>query len=159
MRILLLLCCTIAFSGVVGQSRTHEQVEKEFLSTLQTALEIGIQQADPEEPACTIDSAFAIDEKGVLSLTLRYQKKDSSFYLQRYAVPLHLISQVFYDVYIGFECYYDAVYVRRSKKNTTYFNQYAETRLWHIGQLPERKGLELQQKLFALVRELRTWYH
>jgi hypothetical protein len=159
MRILLLLCCTMAFICVAGQRVDREQTEKEFLSVLQTALEIGIQQINPEEPSCTIDSAFSIDDKGVLSLTLRYQKKDSSFYLQRYAVPLYLISNVFYDIYIGLECYNDAVYIRRSKKNTSYYNQYAETRLWHIGMLPETKGQELQQKLTALVRELRNWYH
>jgi len=146
---------------LAGQSPNRELAEKEFLKTLNQALEIGIGQMPPEEPACTVDTSFAIDENGILSLTLRYKNndKDSSFYIQRYTVPLRLISNVFYDVYIGLECYNDAVYIRRTKKNTVIYNQYALTNLWHIGILPEDKAKELQPKLFALVRELRRWYH
>ena len=144
---------------LAAQSPNRELAEKEFLKTLQKALDVGIDQTDPADPKCSIDTAFAIDSNGILSLTLRFQNKDSSFYIQRYAVPLHLVSNVFYDVYIGLECYNDAIYIRRSKKNTTNYNQYALTNLWHIGKLPEDKAKELQPKLFALIRELRRWYH
>jgi hypothetical protein len=159
MRILLLLCCLMASLCLAAQGPNRELAEKEFLKTLQKALEVGIDQTDPEDPKCSIDSTFAIDSNGVLSLTLRFQNKDSSFYIQRYSVPLHLVSNVFYDIYIGLECYNDAVYVRRTKKNTTNYTQYALTNLWHIGKLPEDKAKELQPKLFALIRELRRWYH
>ena len=161
MRILLLLYCLAATIPMAAQSPNRKLAEKEFLKTLQEALEMGMDSTPPEDPICSIDTAFAIDDKGILSLTLRFKNKDkdSSFYLQRYAVPLRLVSHVFYDVYIGLESYNDAVYVRRTKKNTTTYNQYALTNLWHIGMLPEDKAKELQPKLFALVRELRRWYH
>jgi hypothetical protein len=144
---------------LLAQSPNRELAEKEFIKTLQKALEIGIEKADPEEPKCIVDTAFAIDTSGILSLTLRFKNKDSSFYIQRYAAPLRMISNVFYDVYIGLECYNDAIYVRRSKKNTTMYTQYALTNLWHLGKIPEDKAKELQPKLFALVWELRRWYH
>lgn len=158
MKILLLLCCFMASTRLAAQGPNRELAEKEFLKTLQEALEVGIGQIPPEEPKCSVDTGFAIND-GILSLTLRFKNKDSSFYIQRYAAPLHLISNVFYDVYMGLECYNDAVYIRRTKKNTTTYNQYALTNLWHIGMIPEKKALELQPKLMALVRELRRWYH
>jgi hypothetical protein len=161
MRILLLLTCLVASITLSAQGPNRELAEKEFLKTLQEALEIGIDSTPPGDPICSIDTAFAIDDNGILSLTLRFknQDKDSSFYLQRYAVPLRLVSHVFYDIYIGLESYNDAIYVRRTKKNTTMYNQYALTNLWHLGMLPEDKAKELQPKLYALVRELRRWYH
>lgn len=161
MRTLLLLCCLAATIPLAAQGPNRELAEKELLKTLQEALELAMDSIPPEDPTFSIDTAFAIDDNGILSLTLRFKNKgkDSSFYLQRYAVPLRLISNVFYDVYIGLESYNDAIYVRRSKKNTTTFNQYALINLWHIGILPEDKAKELQPKLYALVRELRRWYH
>jgi len=161
MRILLLLSCLTASLSLAAQGPNRELAEKEFLKILQQALEIGINNTHPEDPACSVDTAFAIDDNGILSLTLRFKNndRDSSFYLQRYTVPLRLVSHVFYDEYIGLECYNDAVYVRRTKKNTTAYNQYALMNLWHIGIIPEDKAKELQPKLFALVRELRRWYH
>jgi hypothetical protein len=144
---------------LAAQGPNRELAEKELIKTLQKALEIGIGKADPRDPLCTVDTTFAINESGILSLTLRFKNEDSSFYIQRYAVPLNMISNVFYDIYIGLECYNDAIYVRRSKKNTTNFNQYALTNLWHIGMVSEDQAKELQPKLLSLIRELRRWYH
>jgi hypothetical protein len=158
MRVLLLLCCIMASFRLVAQGLNRELAKKELLKTLQQALEVGIDQTDPEDPKCSIDTAFAINENGILSLTLRFQNNNSSFYIQRYTVPLPLVSNVFYDVYIGLESYNNAIYIRRTKKNTTNFNQYALTNLWHIGKLPEDKATKLKPKRFALVRELRRWY-
>ena len=161
MRILLLLCFLAGSLALSAQGPNRELAEKEFLKTLQEALELGMDSIPPEDPTYNVDTAFAIDEHGILSLTLRFKNrgKDTSFYLQRYTVPLRLLSNVFYDLYIGLECYNDAIYVRRTKKNTTIYNQYALTNLLHIGMIPEDKAKELQPKLFALVRELRRWYH
>jgi len=85
------------------KAQTKQKAEKEFLKQLNIALKNSKQQHSAYEGSVmTIDSAFAINKEGILSVTVRYTN-DSSFVRTRMTAPVSKIDTVRYDFYLILE--------------------------------------------------------
>jgi len=104
----------------------------------------------------SIDSAFAINKEGILSVTVRYTT-DSSFVITRMAAPVNKIQRVAYDLYLILEYKDDLVIFYESEPGSIALTEKGKTNLFHIGApLPEDvKYLEKLQK--ALTRLLKYY--
>src|SRR6478752_3658048 len=82
------------------QAQSKQKAEKEFLKQLNSILKNSKQQHWAYEGnVMSIDSAFAINKEGILSVTVRYTS-DTSFVRVRLAAPVSKIDTVRYDLYM-----------------------------------------------------------
>lgn len=99
----------------------------------------------------TIESAFRIDEKGVLSVTFRYPV-GKSYSLTRISVPVDAIRTVFNDYYVGFECATEVVTIAEGDVGSRELKNTYTTMMFHIarpgdGPQGERVKAKLEQGL------------
>ncbi|GAB2839831.1 hypothetical protein [Ferruginibacter profundus] len=150
--VLLCFCCSLLFIAV---AQPKQKAEKEFLKQLNSILKNSLQQHwNYEGATMTIDSAFAINKEGILSVSVRYTT-DSSFVRARMAAPVNKIQRVAYDLYIILEYKDDLVTFYESEPGSNSLNEKGTTNLFHIGApLPEdaKYQLKLQKALNKLLK-------
>lgn len=103
-----------------------------------------------------IDSAFAINDAGILSVTLRYTN-DSSFTRARMEVPVNKIERVAYDLFLILECKAEAVTGYEAIDGTSVLKQTELTNLFHLG-MPVGDGYFEKEKLQKLLDTLLKYY-
>jgi hypothetical protein len=94
-KIILLITCFFSFIlPPAATAQAKQKAEKEFVGQLNHVLNISRQlHWAYEGNAMTIDSAFAINKEGVLSVTVRYTN-DSSFTRVRMEAPVSKIINI-----------------------------------------------------------------
>lgn len=96
------------------QTQSKQRAQKQFLKELNNVLNKSRKQHSSYEGIMTIDSAFAINKAGILSVTVRYIN-DSTFKRVRLQVPVRDISTVRYDLYLILEYKDDVVILYESE--------------------------------------------
>ncbi len=136
----------------VTLAQSQQKAEKEFVAHLNEILKDSDEQHWKYKGAMTVDSAFAINKEGILSVTVRYTD-DSSFVRTRMEAPVKSIKGVAYDLYLILEYKQDEVTVYESETNSNELKQSSKTNYFHIGApLPEnRKRQEVLQQLLDKV--------
>ena len=102
MKVLIWLVMLYFIQPVSLQAQSKQKAEKEFLAELNNILYKSRKQHSLYEGIMTVDSAFAINKEGILSVTLRYTN-DSSYKRVRLQAPVKDISLVRYDLYLILE--------------------------------------------------------
>ncbi len=104
----------------------------------------------------TIDSAFAINEKGVLSVTVRYTN-DSSFIRARMEAPVNKIKRVAYDLYLILEYKDELVTYYESEPGSNELKEKGTTNLFHIG-TPLPEDISYKEKLQKALDKFLKYY-
>ncbi len=77
--------------SLAASAQTKQKAEKEFIDQLNNIL-INSKEDDWQTGGkMSVDSVFAINKAGILSLSVRYTKEDSSFVRARMEAPVNKI--------------------------------------------------------------------
>ena len=105
----------------------------------------------------TIDSAFAINARGVLSVTVKYAT-DTSVIRARMEAPVSQIKGVAYDLYLILEYTDEVVTMFYSESEGSELKETGKSHLFHIGE-PKKGGSDKQEKLQKALDNLLNYYH
>ena len=145
------------FLPAATTAQTKQKAEKEFVNQLNNIL-INSKQDDWQPGGkMSIDSAFAINKAGILSLSVRYTKEDSSFVRVRIESPINKIWRIAYDLYLILEYKTNEVTVFKSATNTNELIEDHKTNYFHIG-APLPEDIRHQEKLQKLLNNLLKYY-
>jgi hypothetical protein len=157
MKILLTCLYFSLLLPAAATAQTKQKAEKDFVNQLNSIL-INSKQDDWQPGGkITIDSAFAINKAGVLSLTVRYTADDSSFTRARMEAPVNKIQRIAYDLYLILEYKADEVTVFKSATNSNVLVEDHKTNYFHIG-APWPEDMKHQEKLQKLLDKLLLFY-
>lgn len=145
---LLLLPCIVF-------SQTKEKAEKAFVKELNSILKNSEQQHWSYEGKMSIDSAFAINKKGILSVSVRYAT-DSSQVNIRMEAPIFKAKSVAYDHYLILEYDQKDVSIQETVRGKEALSEAYTNNLFHIG-VPI-KGYKKQKKLEQLLQRVLQFY-
>lgn len=152
----LILCFSLLLQ-LSSQAQSKKKDEKEFLKQLNTVLKKSKQQQWAfEDYVMTIDSAFAISKKGILSVTVRYTN-DSSFVRVRTTAPLVKIEKIIYDLYLILVYKENVVTFYKSEPNSMELKEFNTYNWFHIG-APLPEDIVYQEKLQKALDNLRPYY-
>ncbi len=146
----------ILLMPIIASAQTKQKAEKEFVAKLNSILKNSKEQHWKYTGVMTIDSAFAINKEGVLSVTVRYTD-DASVVKTRMEAPVKKIKSVAYDLYLILEYKTDEVTVYESEVNSNELKQVDKTNYFHIG-APLKEGEKQQGKLQELLDKLLKYY-
>jgi hypothetical protein len=149
-----MLSCCLFFNAATAQSK--QKAEKAFLHQLNTILKNAKQQHWNFEGTMTIDTAFAINKEGILSVTVRYTN-DTSFVRTRLEAPVNKIKRVAYDLYLILEYEDELVTFYVSEPGSNELKENGKTNLFHIG-APLGEDVKAQEKLQRALDELLKYY-
>ena len=135
-------------------SQTKEKAQDALVKELNTILRSSDQHHWAYEGKMTVDSDFAIDKNGILSMTVNY-KTDSTNVKVRMEAPINKAKSVLYDAFLILEFGHDEVKVFEIVNETGKEEEKHEFRnyLFHFG-LPLEHGYEKQQKLENLLQKV-----
>jgi hypothetical protein len=147
-----LLVPTMAFA------QSKQKAEKDFVNQLNSILKNSSEHDHwLQSGTMTIDSAFAINKAGILSLTVRHTDEDSSFVRARMEAPINKIQRIAYDLYLILEYKADEVTVFKSATNSNELTEDHKTHYFHIG-APWPEDRKHQEKLQKLLDKLLVFY-
>jgi hypothetical protein len=147
-----LLVPTMAFA------QSKQKAEKDFVNQLNSILKNSSEHDHwLQSGTMTIDSAFAINKAGILSLTVRHTDEDSSFVRARMEAPINKIQRIAYDLYLILEYKADEVTVFKSATNSNELTEDHKTNYFHIG-APWPEDRKHQEKLQKLLDKLLVFY-
>lgn len=104
----------------------------------------------------TLDSAFAISKKGILSVMVRYTN-DSSFVRVRTTAPLAKIEKIIYNLYLILVYKENVVTFYKSEHNNMELIEFNTFSWFHIG-APMPEDIKYQEKLQLALDNLRQYY-
>ena len=117
-------------------AQKKNKAERAFVTELNTVLNKSEKQDGDYEGVMNIDSAFAINAAGVLTVTVKYTS-DSSITRVRLAAPVSSIQKVLYDLYLILECADEQVHLFEAKNNEP-LKEVSKGSWFHVGApLPE----------------------
>ena len=154
---IVIACLFFCFlSPIAATAQTRQKAETAFLAELNNILKNSREQHWRYKGAMTIDSAFAIDKNGVLSITVRYTE-DADVVITRMEAPVKNINQVAYDLYLILEFKGDEVSAYESETNSKILHGLGKSNYFHIG-VPVKDGYKQQEKLQKLLDNLLKYY-
>ena len=143
--------------SLAASAQTKQKAEKEFIDQLNNIL-INSKEDDWQTGGkMSVDSAFAINKAGILSLSVRYTKEDSFFVRVRMESPINKIWRIAYDLYLILEYKTNEVTVFKSATNTNELIEDHKTNYFHIG-APLPEDIRHQEKLQKLLNNLLKYY-
>lgn len=142
---------------IIASAQTKQKAEKEFVAELNSILKKSKEQHWKYKGLITIDSAFAINKEGILSVTVRYND-EGSVVKTRMEAPLKNIQLVAYDLYLILVYKTDEVTVYESEENSSELKQVDKTNYFHIG-APAKDGYKQEEKLQGLLDKLLKQYN
>lgn len=138
-------------------AQSQQKAEKEFLNQLNSILINSKEDNWQYKGMMTVDSAFAINKAGILSLTVRYTDDDSSFVRARMEAPVNTIWRIAYDLYLILEYKDDEVTVFKSATNSNKLVEDHKTNLLHIG-APYPEDMRHKEELQKLLDRVLKYY-
>jgi hypothetical protein len=153
---ILLLFALLFVAHNKSLAQTKQTATADFLKALNQVLQTSKQQHWAFDGPMKIDSAFAINSAGILSVTVRYDNIDDSTSVRvRMEAPINKVKYVGYDLYLILEFPNNTVTVFESDIRSSTLKKKAYSNLFHIG-IPKAEGekiqIEIQQKLEALLK-------
>jgi hypothetical protein len=152
--------CIIAVSFLLPtavSAQSKQVAEQEFVSQLNHILKISKpQQWGSERTTMSIDSAFALNKEGILSVTVRYTK-DSTYTRVRKEAPVNKIIHVAYDLYLILEYNEEEVTIYNSEPGSNELSNSYKSSLLHIG-APDMDASDLKVKLQKALDDLLKFY-
>lgn len=148
----LILFAFFLFPGL-SNAQSKAKIQKKFLAELNTIIKNSKEHHWNYSGEMSVDSAFAINKNGILSVTVSY-KTDSSSTRVRMEAPVNKIKSVDYDRYLILFFKENEVTVFESEKGSTVQMEPFKTNLFHIG-IPSKDGFYERQKLQDLLEKLR----
>lgn len=142
---------------IAASAQTKQKAEKDFVNLLNSILKNSKDEDWQPGGKMTIDSAFAINKAGILSLTVRYTADDSSFTRARMEAPVNKIWRIAYDLYLILEYKNDEVTVFKSATNSNKLAEDHKTNLLHIG-APWPEDMQHKEKLQKLLDGVLKYY-
>ncbi|MGF2414621.1 hypothetical protein [Ferruginibacter sp.] len=143
---------------VATAAQSKQKAEKDFVNQLNSILKNSSEHDHwLQTGTMTIDSAFAINKAGILSLTVRHTDDDSSFVRARMEAPINKIQRIAYDLYLILEYKTDEVTVFKSATNSNELIEDHKTNYLHIG-APWPEDMKHQEKLQKLLDKLLVFY-
>lgn len=113
-------------------AQSPSALQSQFLEQLNSVLRSSPQHHWAfEGEKMKVDSPFAVDKNGMLSVTLQYST-DSTNYKVRYTAPLNTITRVVWDIYLILEYKSDAVTAFK-KSGTNEWEEILTRNYFHIG--------------------------
>jgi hypothetical protein len=156
MKILFICLVSFLLAPTVATAQSKQKAEKEFLAHLNDILKDSDEQHWKYKGVMTIDSAFAINKEGILSVTVRYTD-DTSFIRTRMEAPVKNIKWVAYDLYLILEYKKEEVTVYESEVNSNELKEISKTNYFHIG-APLPEDMKRQEKLQRLLDKVMPFY-
>lgn len=148
---LLITICCISQSTLLAQ--TPQKAQKQFVHELNSVLQRSSTICWAYTDRMSIDSAFAIDKEGILSVTVRY-KTDTSFYRVRMEVPINKITSIVQDLYLILECENNTVKLFTSDINSEKLLLKDTIYFFHCGELPDG-DLETIEKIRKVFEKMK----
>lgn len=106
----------------MASAQSKKKAEKEFVAALNSVLKNSKEQHWRYTGKMTIDSAFAINKEGILSVKVRYTD-EGSVVITRMEAPVKNIQSVAYDLYLILEYETDEITVYESEVNSNGLNK------------------------------------
>lgn len=155
MKTILFLLCGIVFQ-INTYAQTKQKAETAFVAELNKIISNSKEQHWAYKGVMTIDSAFAINKKDELSVTVRYTE-DNDVVIARMVAPIKKKMRVAYDLYLILEYNDNYVSSYETAKNSTYLKELEKSNYFHIG-VPLYEGDKHQEKLQKLLDNLLKYY-
>ncbi len=152
----LFIIALIVFFQINTIAQTKQKAEKAFVAELNKIISNSKEQHWAYKGVMAIDSAFAINKKGDLSVTVRYTE-DNDVVIARMVAPIKRKMRVAYDLYLILEYNDNYVSSYETAKNSTHLKELEKTNYFHIG-VPLYEGYEQQKKLQKLLDNLLKYY-
>ena len=152
--IIAIYCCTIF--PIVAIAQPKQKAQAAFLAELNKIISNSKEQHWAYKGVMTIDSAFAINKKDELSVTVRYTE-DTDVVIARMTAPIKRKMRVAYDLYLILEYNDNYVSAYETAKNSTYLKELEKTNYFHVG-VPLYEGYKQQEKLQKLLDNLLKYY-
>lgn len=156
MKFLLTFLCLSLSLQFPASAQPKQKAEREFLKQLNNIVKNSKEQHWAYTGTMSIDSAFAINKEGILSVTVRYTN-DSSFIVSRMEAPVSNIEYVAYDLYLILKYSTDEVNTYVSAEGSNVLQQTGKTNLFHIG-APLSDGYKKQEKLQKAANNVLQYY-
>ncbi len=137
-------------------AQPKQKAQAAFLAELNKIISNSKEQHWAYKGVMTIDSAFAINKKDELSVTVRYTE-DTDVVIARMTAPIKRKMRVAYDLYLILEYNDNYVSAYETAKNSTYLKELEKTNYFHIG-VPLYEGYKQQEKLQKLLDNLLKYY-
>ena len=149
----LVLTLILVFTGFLNaeaqtKSSQQKKIEKKFLKQLNVIINNGHPQHHwSTESRYTVAQPFAIDDSGVISVTLRYTN-DTSWYLHRMQMPMSALKGIVWDIYAIMDVIdsENAVTVLESEPGQTKLKEVERRYLFHIAAVEDEKIITDLQK-------------
>lgn len=149
-----ILCVSFIFHfSSVAQFK--QKAENELLKELNKVLKKSPNHHWEHDGKMSIDSAFAINTQGNLTLTVRYTT-DTSVLVVRTEAPLNKIVWAEKDVYLILKCNDKAVSIFNSEKNNNKLSLKIRRNMFHIGVAEDDS--DTVGKVQKLLDNLRKFY-
>ena len=156
MKILLTCLFFSLLLPIAATAQSKEKAQAAFLAALNKIISNSKEQHWAYKGVMTIDSAFAINKKGDLSVTVRYTE-DTDVVIARIVAPVKKKMRVAYDLYLILEYNANDVSAYETAKNSNHLIELEKTNYFHIG-VPLYEGYKQQEKLQKLLDNLLIYY-
>lgn len=140
-------------------AQPKQQAEKAFVAELNNILKNTKEENEgfKFDGEKIIEQEFAINEQGILSLILRYNSSDGTFYKTRMEAPVNKIQGLSYDLYLILESKADAITWHKTPINSTVFTEKSTSNYLHIG-VPWPEDIRHKENLQKLLDEVLKFY-
>ncbi|MFV5702509.1 hypothetical protein ACM55F_11610 [Flavobacterium sp. XS2P12] len=149
----------IALFQINTYAQPKQQSEKAFVAELNNILKNTKEENEgfKFDGEKIIEQEFAINEQGILSLIIRYNNRDGTFYKSRMEAPINKIQGLSYDLYLILEFDDDAITWHKTAINSSEFTDKSTSSYLHIG-VPWPEDIRHKENLQKLLNELLKYY-
>jgi len=147
---------SLLFCSLFSHAQSKQKAEQEFLQQLNSIIQHSPRHHWSYEGKMTIDSAFAISKKGILSVSLHYTT-DSSVIRVRIEAPLRKLVTVSLDDFLILETKGKDVSFYLSENGSNVLLGNGKGSLFHIG-IPENDGENKRDKLSRALANVLKFY-
>jgi len=157
MRIVLFLLFIVFNSS--GTAQPKQQAEKGFVAELNNIIKNTIEENEgfKFDGEKIIEQEFAINKQGILSLTLRFNNRDGTFYKAKMEAPINKIQGLSYDLYLILEFNDDAITWHKTAINSNEFTEKSTSNYLHIG-VPWPEDIRHKENLQKLLDVVLKYY-
>lgn len=159
MKKFLVLLCIICFSFCVNAQAqpAKEKAKKAFLKELNNILYCKKDDHWRYNGEEIIDTAFYINEAGILSMTKSYKEEDGRFIRIRSEAPVNKIKEIAYDLYQILDYSTEEVTLFESEYNDMKLVEKEKSKYFHIG-VSAMDGYKQKKRLEKLLKDLLKYY-
>ena len=152
-----LLTCCLLFSLYSSAQSAKAKAEKAFLKELNSILYSKKDDHWWYKGEEVIDTAFYINQAGILSVTKSYKEEDGRFIRIRSEAPVNKIKEIAYDLYQILDYKTQEVTLFESEYNDMKLVEKEKSNYLHIG-VTAMDGYKQKKRLEKLLKTLLKYY-